>query len=258
MKKTAETFYFQCLFSFFLSLCITSLYAQKRGDQLLYMPRTIKIAPFQTLKVYSGIVLNLIPSDENKIVIYGDPYSGVVSKHSGTTLKLKIRLRELVPYHQPFIDLYYTEQLNALRLHQGAVVEALRPLEAEKLTIAAHEGSTFSGEINASHLLTKVHTGSDVTLYGRVKTHYLNVNTGGLCKAEELLTERSWVKAFAGGNGSVYSDDTVHAKVLFGGTISLYGKPEQLIASRYFGGYISDENGLRLKENKRRSSRSFR
>ena len=245
----------QIFISILLSVGTNTPYAQSNIDNLLNKPRTVKLFPFKTVKVYSGIVMNLIPSDENKMVVYGDPYQGVVAKEKGNTLKLKIRLTELIPCNQPFIDLYYTEQLNAIKIHQGAEVEALRPLISEKLVLKAHEGSEFSAEINASELTTKVHTNSIVNLYGKVKTHHLKVNTGGICMAEEMLSDRSWVTAFAGGNGRVYSEEAIHAKVHFGGNIYLFGNPEEIYAYRTFGGTIIDGNGFHHEIGKRRFSR---
>lgn len=243
------------LFFLFLSISMNKNYAQKKGNNILDQPRTIKLSPFSTLKVNSGIVLNLIPSDENKVVIYGDTYSGVRVQEKGFSLKLKIRFSELISYNQPYIDLYYTEELAQIKIHQGSVVKALRPVKTENLILKAHEGSEFSGEIMATELTTKVHTGSFVNLYGRVKIHRLKVNTGGVCRAEEMLSDHSWVTTFAGGNGKVYVDEKVFAKVHFGGNIYLFGNPKEIYASRTFGGNIIDGYGFDHKENQRRHSR---
>lgn len=244
MKKTTKTSSLKIFISILFFVSTSALYAQSNNGNLFNKPKTIKLFPFEIVKVYSGIILNLIPSDENKMVIYGDPYQGVVAKEKGSMLKLKIRLTELIPYNQPFIDLYYTEQLKTIKVHQGAKVEALRPLISEKLLLKAHEGSEFSGEIIATELTTKVHTGSVINLYGGVKKHHLKVNTGGVCSAEEMLTDRSKVTAFAGGNGRVYAEEAIHAKVHFGGNICLFGNPEEIYVSRTLGGTIISGNGF--------------
>ena len=258
MKTTLHTQRLTLIFLLLLCLTAGSLKAQNYGNDLLDKPRTFSVNPFRVLKVNSGIIVNLIPSEENKIVIYGDRYNGVIIKEKGATLKLKIRLSELVNFDQPYVDLYYSENLEGIKIHQGALVEALRPLKSEKLILKTHEGSEFSGEIMGTELISKVHTGSLITLSGKVDKHFLKIRTGGVCKAQDLITDQSNVAVFAGGTGKVYSENKVSARVSFGGYIHLYGSPKEINASRNFGGHIQGTRSSDKTHNKRRRSRTYR
>jgi len=238
MKTLFPFQYFIILFSLFFILSVKGQNAEKYSDDLLGQPRTIELHPFKILIVNSGIQVNLIPSDENKLVIYGDRYNGIVIKEKGNNLKLRIRLSELIHFDQPYIDLYYNESLKSIKLHQGAVVETVRPIKTNNLILKIHEGSEFSGEINSNYLTSKVHTGSFLRLSGKVKNHVLKINTGGVCLAEDLITKHSIVKANSGGDGKIYSESKVWAKAAFGGFISIKGTPNEVIANRFFGGEV--------------------
>ncbi|MDG1762467.1 MAG: DUF2807 domain-containing protein [Flavobacteriaceae bacterium] len=221
-------------------------------------PRFIKIESFNALKVYSGVIVNLIPSDTNKAVIYGDRYGGLVLKKKGNTLKLKIRLGEMIYYNNTYVDLYYKDSLNSLTLHQGAYVDSKRPIKTNKLLIKAHEGSEFEGEIIADQLFTKARTGGLLTLYGKVKKHQIQISTGGSCYAQDLITDHTSISVFAGGDAIVYSENLINAKVSMGGNIKINGNPKQVIAKRSFAGQIY--SGSPYAETNRRNykKRSYR
>ncbi|MEK9614369.1 MAG: hypothetical protein VW080_10665, partial [Flavobacteriaceae bacterium] len=85
------------------------LWAQNFGDDLLDQPRFKELSVFTQLKVSSGVIVNLIPSTENKIEVYGDRYGGIVAKQKGNTLKLKMRLSELIHDHSIYVDLYFSK-----------------------------------------------------------------------------------------------------------------------------------------------------
>ena len=251
LRKTFQSLkHYPIRVSFLFSLLFFSLNAQYQSDDLLEQPKTIGLKTFKTLSVNSGIVLNLIPSDKNKMIVYGDRYNSVVIKEKGETLKINIRFSELIHFDQPFVDLYYSEQLENIKLHQGSVVEAVRPIKTSQLLLKAHEGSQFTGEIKANFLNSKVHTGSFLKLSGHVQNHLLKVRTGGVCLSKDLITEQTIVNASTGGDGIIYSEKEVFAKVVLGGYISISGNPKKINASRLFGGEILDSryvNNAKIK-----------
>ena len=57
------------------TLCSVNLiYSQNDSSDFFSGSNSIEIGDFKELKVYSGIIVNLIPSDENRLEIYGDRY----------------------------------------------------------------------------------------------------------------------------------------------------------------------------------------
>lgn len=244
----------------FILLPFQVLTAQK--DDPLFNPRKESLGNFTQLKIYSGIIVNLIPSDENKAIIYGDHYGGILLKQKGNTLKVRMRFRELFHYNNTYVDLYFKRPLHVLKLHQGAQVNTQAPLKHNKIVIKAHEGARFDGVVNTELLITKARTGGLVRLEGSTSEHILKVSTGGICFAEDLLSDRTQVSIFAGGEVGVFSDQHIEAHVSMGGNIGIKGKPKSIIARRTFAGEIyslnQNNNRFYFKRNRNRIQNQFK
>ena len=109
------------------------IHSQNYSSDPFINSNTIEVNDFSTLKVYSGINVNLIPSDENKLEIFGDRYGGIIAKEKGNTLKIRMRLSELIHYNNAYVDLYYKQPLNSIKLYQGASVQSKRALKNNKI-----------------------------------------------------------------------------------------------------------------------------
>ncbi len=229
---------------------VNLIHSQNDSSDFFLNPNSIEIGDFNELKVYSGIIVNLIPSDENRLEIYGDRYGGIIAKEKGNTLKIKMRLSELIHYNNAYVDLYYKRELNSIKLHQGARVDSKRPLKNNKMVIKVHEGASFKGEIKAMQLISRARTGGSITLYGKVKEHQLRISSGGICEAEDLITEYSDVKIFTGGNADIYSENNIDAQVSMGGEIRIIGNPKKVYARRTIAGEIYRGNSF-TRGNKR-------
>lgn len=247
------------LLAMLLLCCCVSLGAQNKKMNLLDTPRKIALQnDVSHLKIYSGIIVNLIPSDTNRMEIYGDRYGGIVATHKGNTLKIRMRLTELFHYNNAYIDLYYKAPIHSIKMHQGAVVEATRPLKNEKNVLKAHEGAQFSGTIQAEYLISKSRTGGMLQLQGKVKEHRLYVSAGGSCEAEDLITHSTQVRVFAGGYARIYSENNIDANVVMGGNIGIKGNPTTISARRTIAGEIYDANAFDHQHFYRNRSRGYR
>jgi len=242
------------LFSFILLFFIQTISINAQDDPF-NIPKKERLYDFTQLKVYSGIFVNLIPSDVNKAIIYGDRYGGILLKQKGNTLKLRMRIGELFNYHNAYVDLYYKSPLQVLKLHQGAVIQTEAPLTQSKFLLKAHEGSQFEGTIETEYLVTKVRTGAMVFLSGETDEHILKVSTGGICEAQNLKSNRTQVRVFAGGEVGIFSDTQVQAHVSMGGSIGIQGKPKSVIATRTIAGEIYNQNRNPNRSYPKRNSR---
>lgn len=246
MKYTLYSF----ILLFFIQ--IVSTYAQ---EDPLTTPRKDRLNDFTQLKVYSGILVNLIPSYENKAIIYGDRYGSIRVRQKGNTLKLRMRFGELFYYHNTYVDLYFKSPLHVVKLHQGASVQTEAPLSQSKFLLKAHEGAQFEGTLETEYLVTKVRTGAQVSLRGKTSEHILKVSTGGVCEARNLKSDRTQVSVFAGGEVGIFSDTQVEAHVSMGGTIGIQGKPKSIIARRTIAGEIYSQNQNTNRSYPKRNSR---
>lgn len=247
------------LFSILLLFLLPIQVLKAQNNDPLFNPRKVVLGNYTQLKIYSGITVNLIPSNENKAIIYGDHYGGILFKQKGNTLKIRMRLGELFHYNNTYVDLYFKRPLQVLKLHQGAQVNTQAPLKHNKIVLKVHEGARFDGVVNTELLITKARTGGLVRLEGTTSAHILKVSTGGICFAEELLSDRTQVSIFAGGEVGVFSDQHIEAHVSMGGNIGIRGKPKSIIARRTIAGeiYSLNKNNSRFYYKRKKIQNQF-
>jgi len=220
MKKTV--FIFALVFSLFVN-----------GQE-----RNVAISPFLGVKVYSGIHVKLIPSNENKMVISGENTATVVFTLKKDILKIRHSIDQLLNPSNTHIELYFTEKLDAIHSYQGSTIESKAEIQTTSIEIKAREGSKQTLTILAEKIDSNVNTGATLSLTGKATAHELSILGGGICEGENLITEQSIVKVRAGGVAYIYASELFDGSVSVGGTVRVYGKPTKLIKKKIIGGSI--------------------
>ena len=64
------------------------------------------------------------------------------------------------------------------------------------------------------------------------------MNTGGVFKGKDCVTEQTKVTVSAGGSANVNATEIVKASVKAGGSIMIYGNPKLADTKKVFGGSI--------------------
>ena len=200
--------------------------------------KTISISPFTGVKVYSGIHVKLIPSDENKMIISGENISTVVFTLKKDILKIRHSIDQLLNPSNTYIELYFTENLDVLHSYQGSTIESTAELTATSISLKAHEGSKQSLVIYAEKLKSNVNSGATLSLVGNSTAHTLSILGGGICEAENFVTEQSSVKVTAGGVAYIHATELLEAAVSVGGTVRIHGNPIKLVKKKVLGGTI--------------------
>jgi len=204
--------------------------------------KELTISPFTGLNVYSGIHVDLIPSNENKMVISGDNVASVVFTLKKDILKIRHSTDKMFKPSNTHIELYFTEKPTQIHSYQGSVIESEESIEAVALDIKAHEGSRQHLKINAQSINSNINSGATLTISGKTTSHQLSIFAGGLCEAEQLLTEQSYVSVTAGGLAYVHARDLMKATVSAGGKIRIHGNPVEIIKKQRLGGIITEMN----------------
>jgi len=225
MKKLA-------LFLFLVS--IANLSAQKTKE--------VSISPFLGVKVYSGIHVKLIPSDTNKLVISGDNTETVVFTLKKDVLKIKHSIDQLLNPSSIYIELYFTEKLDALHSYQGSTIESTAEIITTSIILKAHEGSRQTLNITSEKIDSRVKSGGFLNIHGKATSHSLSILGGGICEGENLITEQTTVKVTAGGVAYIHATALLEATVSAGGTVRIYGKPTKLVRKKVIGGTIVEMN----------------
>lgn len=221
------------LFFLFFLISVTTL-AQK--------PKEVSISPFNGVKVYSGIHVKLIPSDTNKMVIFGDNIETVVFTLKKDVLKIRHSIDQLLNPSTTYAELYFTEDLDALHTYQGSTLESTAEINTTSIILKVHEGSRQTLNITSEKIDSRVKSGGFLNISGKATSHRLSILGGGICEGEKLLTEQTTVKVTAGGVAYLHASELLEATVSVGGTVRIHGKPTKLIRKKVIGGTIVEMN----------------
>ncbi|MDB9960501.1 DUF2807 domain-containing protein [Oceanihabitans sp.] len=214
-----------------LVFCISiSLSAQDGKDSV--------IGEFKELKVYDRIEVELIKSDENKVVVSGNNTEDVVIVHKKDILKIRMTLEEAFDGAQTTVKVYYTN-VEIIDSNEGAVVKSRDPIEEFELEIKAQEGGKVRLNVQAITFLDiKAVSGGSIEVAGDAKTQTVDINTGGTYNGKDVITEKTTVIIKAAGSAQVHATNEVIAKVRAGGSVYVYGNPEKVDENTILGGKI--------------------
>lgn len=199
---------------------------------------TKPLEKFTELKVYDRIVVNLIKSNENKLVISGDDKDEVEISNKDGLLKIRMEFGNFLEGDEARATLYYTETLTLLDTNENAKIKSDETVTGDKVEIRSQEGGKVDLKIDVKELTTKAITGGEITLTGSAQTQEVSVNTGGQVYNGNLKTQKTDVTVNAGGVADVRASDYVDAKVRAGGGINIYGNPKEVDTKKVFGGKI--------------------
>ncbi|MEA1785717.1 head GIN domain-containing protein [Arenibacter sp. GZD96] len=199
---------------------------------------TKALQPFRDVKVYDGLSVTLIKSNENKAVITGANTDKVAIVLTNDVLKIRMEITKIFSGYRTFIDLYYTDNLVVLDVNEDAKINAKQPFSQPVLELKAQEGGQVEVDAKVEQLLIKTVTGGVVTAKGSSDNQDVIVNTGGVYKGKDFKTKFTTVNVNAGSTAEIFASDYVKASVKAGGTVHVYGNPEKMEEKTVFGGKI--------------------
>ncbi|WP_422083468.1 head GIN domain-containing protein [Ulvibacterium sp.] len=199
---------------------------------------TKELEKFTEVKAYDRIVVDLIKSNENKLVITGDDQDEVDISNKNGLLKIKMEFDNFMDGDEAKATLYYTEALVLLDANENAKITSDETFTANSVEIKTQEGGRIDLKIDVTDLYTKSVSGGEVSLTGQAKTQEVMVNTGGQVYNKALNTNETTVTVNAGGRADVKASEKVKAKVRAGGSIYIYGNPKEVDRDKVFGGKI--------------------
>lgn len=200
--------------------------------------KEVKVSPFLGINIYSGIHVKLIPSDENKMIITGENIETVVFTLKKDVLKIRHSIDQLLNPSNTYIELYFTEALDAIHTYQGSTVESTAEIKTTSIQVKVQEGSKQDLFISAEKIKSRVNSGATLSIKGKATSHDLSILAGGICEGENLYTEQSIINVTAGGVAYIHATELLEATVSVGGTVRIYGKPTKLVKKKVIGGTI--------------------
>ncbi len=202
---------------------------------------TKNLGDFNKLKVFRGLNVELIRSDEPKSVVEGEKSEEVVIKNVNGLLKITLKTMESFSADKVNITIYFKNNIDLLDANEGAVIRSDETFSQEKIVLKAQEAGNISINIKTNEVEVKSVTGGKIKLSGFSKNQNASVNTGGTYMGGDLETESTIVKSSTGSDAVVYASKSIDANANLGGTITIKGDPEEVKKKESLGGYIRDK-----------------
>lgn len=195
------------------------------------------IGEFTELKVYDLIEVQLIKSDQNKVIIRGENKEAVVIINKNGKLKIKMTLREIFDGKKTKVSLYFTN-VDIIDVNEGAKVTSKDNIKQFELDLKAQEGGVIQIPVQLKYLNIKSTTGGTISSTGYSVNQNISVSAGGIFRGEDLQTETTKVAIKASGDAYIRASKEVTVKIRAGGDVFIYGNPEQVNESKVFGGRV--------------------
>lgn len=192
---------------------------------------------FDEIKVYDLINVTLIKSETTNVVISGDNTNDVSIANNNGVLKIKMDLDEKFDGNKTNVTLYYKD-IDVIDVNEGAYVSSEDIFTKYKMELRSQEGGFIRVNLEVTEVEIKAVTGGEIETKGKATRQDVSINTGGIYKGQNLITESTYVSVRAAGNASINASQLVDAKIRAGGDIFIYGKPKQVNESKVFGGQI--------------------
>jgi len=201
--------------------------------------RTIdkEVGDFNEIKVFDLIEVNLIQSEENRILIKGRNVDDIKWVNKDGTLKLRMELEKKFQGEDTFIEVYY-KKLNVIDSNEGAQITCNEMVQKERIELRAQEGAQINIGMDVGYADIRAVTGGIIQASGLAENQTIVLNTGGIFDGRDLRSSTSDVKIQAGGEAEVFASDRIDINVKAGGDVTVYGQPKEVNKKTFIGGRV--------------------
>ncbi|WP_318344115.1 head GIN domain-containing protein [Flagellimonas baculiformis] len=196
-----------------------------------------EVGEFNEIKVFDLIEVNLIQSDENRIMIKGWNVDDITWTNKKGVLKLRMQLDKKFQGEDTMIEVYYTN-LDVIDGNEGAQITCNEMVQKSKIELRAQEGAKIHIGMDVDYADIRAVTGGIVEASGLAKNQTVVLNTGGIFDGRDLRTANTDVKISAGGEAEVFASEVVDINVRAGGDVNVYGKPKKVYKKTFVGGRV--------------------
>lgn len=216
-----------------LAICSSQAWAQHMVDR--------EVGDFHELKVFDLIEVNLIKSDQNRILIKGDHVDDINFVNRDGVLKLRMAFEKKFQGEDTFIEVYYTD-IKTIDANEGARIVGNELITQDRIELKAQEGARIEVGLEVTDADIRAVTGGIVMASGLANNQVIVINTGGVFEGRDLKTGYSSVKISAGGEAELFASEEVDIHIRAGGDVYVYGNPDRVHKKKMMGGriYIQD------------------
>ncbi|NER09363.1 Putative auto-transporter adhesin, head GIN domain [Muriicola jejuensis] len=196
-----------------------------------------EVGEFREIKVYDLIEVNLIKSDENRILIKGDHAEDIQFVNKNGVLKLRMQIDKKFQGEDTLIEVFYTG-LETIDGNEGAKIVCNETVKTNRITLKAQEGAQILIGLDVEQVDVRSVTGGIIEASGLAKNQVIVLNTGGIFEGRDLKTSVASVKISAGGEATLSATEKVDINVRAGGDVYVYGNPGEVNRNTFAGGRI--------------------
>ena len=205
----------------------------------LTFAQAIRLGQFDEIKVFDGIRVTVIPSQADSLVIEGKNKDFVSYKNKNGRLYIRMNVKKRLSGFNTTVALFSSTPLEVIDVNEGAFVSFQDVLFQQSIVFKAQEGAEIDAILDVQKVTTKTVSGGIVNLKGAAVTQEHRVSAGGVVDAATLDSQQVQVSVKAGGSAAVSATELADARVSFGGSVKVYGKPKKLIQKTAVGGNIA-------------------
>lgn len=196
-----------------------------------------EVGNFHEIKVFDLIEVNMIRSDQNRIVIKGDRAGDIEFVNRDGVLKLRMEFDKKFRGEDTLIEVFYTD-IQVVDANEGARITCNEMIEQDRIELRAQEGARIEVGMKVRDAEIRAVTGGMVYASGLATNQVVTLNTGGIFEGRDLKTETSSIRVSAGGEAELFAREAVDIQIRAGGDVYVYGNPERVQKDRIFGGRI--------------------
>lgn len=216
-------------FTLSLFLISTAIFSQRMIDT--------EVGDFNKIKVFDLIEVNLIQSDDNRIMIKGRNVDDIIWMNRDGVLKLRMQLDKKFLGEYTLIEVYYTD-LDVIDGNEGAQITCNELVKQSKIELRAQEGAKIRIGMDVEYAEIRAVTGGIVQATGLAQNQSIVLNTGGIFDGRDLRTATTDIRVSAGGEADVFASEEVDINIKAGGDVHVYGKPKKVYKSTFVGGRV--------------------
>lgn len=196
-----------------------------------------QVGNFNEVKVFDLIEVNLIRSDENKVLVKGRNVDDIQVVNNNGTLKIRMQLDKIFTGEDTFVEVYYT-RLDVIDGNEGAKISSNEQIQQNAIELRAQEGAKLKVGLDVAYMDIRAVTGGIVEASGLAKSMDIVLNTGGIFEGKALKTENAKIKISAGGESEIHATERVDINIKAGGDVSVYGNPKEVNKNTFAGGRV--------------------
>lgn len=209
--------------------------------QVSAQKNTHELQDFREVKVYNGLKVDLIKSDKNEAVVTGKNREEVELKIDRGVLKISLNLEHIWDEDDTKVELYY-QDIERIEALQNATVRLQDKIKQKRFDLEVQEGAEIYGELKVESLNIKCLTGGEIEVSGKALDQEITIRAGGQYYAKNLSSENVDISISAGGVADITAKKAVKANVKAGGTVNVYGNPEEIDKTTLLGGKVVRKN----------------